>query len=51
MRRDDHLIDMDDVARIARTAKPRIIIAGATAYSRVWDFKRFREIADEVGAY
>ena len=51
VRRDDHLIDMDDVARIARTAKPKIIIAGATAYSRVWDFKRFREIADEVGAF
>src|SRR5688572_30937450 len=51
VRRDDHLIDMDDVARIARAAKPKIILAGATAYSRVWDFKRFREIADEVGAY
>src|SRR3954467_50908 len=51
VRRDDHLIDMDDVARIARSAKPKIIIAGATAYSRFWDFKRFREIADEVGAY
>src|SRR5687767_11979113 len=51
VRRDDHLIDMDDVARIARVSKPKIIIAGATAYSRVWDFKRFREIADEVGAF
>src|SRR5215813_12357808 len=51
VRRDDHLIDMDDVARIARTARPKIIIAGATAYSRVWDFARFRQIADEVGAY
>src|ERR1043165_1434367 len=51
VRRDDHLIDMDEVARIARSAKPRIIIAGATAYSRIWDFKRFREIADEVGAF
>ena len=51
VRRDDHLIDMDDVARIARAAKPKIIIAGATAYSRFWDFRRFREIADEVGAY
>src|SRR5436853_6468077 len=51
VRRDDHLIDMDDVARIARASKPKIIIAGATAYSRVWDFKRFREIADEVGAF
>jgi glycine hydroxymethyltransferase len=51
VRRDDHLIDMDDVARIAHTAKPKIIIAGATAYSRFWDFARFRAIADEVGAY
>jgi glycine hydroxymethyltransferase len=51
VRREDQLIDMDDVARIARENKPKIIIAGATAYSRVWDFKRFREIADEVGAY
>src|SRR3954451_4329155 len=51
VRRDDHLIDMDDVARIARTARPKLIIAGATAYSRFWDFARFREIADEVGAY
>src|ERR1700750_1834727 len=48
VRRDDHLIDMDEVARIARTARPKIIIAGATAYSRVWDFARFRQIADEV---
>src|SRR6187399_3565893 len=51
VRRDDQLIDMDDVARIARESKPKIIIAGATAYSRVWDFARFRQIADEVGAY
>ncbi|MDO8874626.1 MAG: serine hydroxymethyltransferase [Pseudolabrys sp.] len=51
VRRDDNLIDMDDVARIARETKPKLILAGATAYSRVWDFKRFREIADEVGAY
>jgi glycine hydroxymethyltransferase len=51
VRREDQLIDMDDVARIARASKPKIIIAGATAYSRVWDFKRFREIADEVGAH
>ena len=33
------------------THKPKLIIAGGTAYSRIWDFKRFREIADEVGAY
>ncbi len=51
VRPDDHLIDMDEVARIARENKPKLIICGATAYSREWDFARFREIADEVGAY
>ena len=51
VRPDDHLIDMDEVARIAREHKPKLIICGGTAYSRVWDFQRFREIADEVGAY
>jgi len=51
VRRDDHLIDMDEVAKIARAEKPKLIIAGGTAYSRIWDFKRFREIADEIGAY
>jgi glycine hydroxymethyltransferase len=51
VRREDHLIDMDEVARIARAEKPKLIIAGGTAYSRIWDFKRFREIADEVGAW
>lgn len=51
VRPDDHLIDMDNVAAIAREHKPKLIICGGTAYSRVWDFERFREIADEVGAY
>lgn len=51
VRPDDHLIDMDDAARIARENKPKLIICGGTAYSRHWDFARFREIADEVGAY
>jgi glycine hydroxymethyltransferase len=51
VRREDQIIDMDAVARRAREHKPRIIIAGGSAYSRFWDFKRFREIADEVGAY
>ena len=50
VRRDDQLLDMDEIATIARTNKPKLIIAGGTAYSRDWDFKRFREIADEVGA-
>ncbi len=51
VRRQDHRIDMDEVARFAREHKPRIIIAGGSAYPRTIDFKRFREIADEVGAY
>jgi len=50
VRRDDQLLDMDEIATIARTNRPKLIIAGGTAYSRDWDFKRFREIADEVGA-
>lgn len=48
--RDTETIDYDEVARIARESRPKMIIAGASAYARVIDFKRFREIADEVGA-
>ena len=44
-------IDMDDVAEKAQKHKPKLIICGGTAYSRFWDWKRFREIADSVGAY
>ena len=51
VRREDQLIDMDAVARQAEEVKPKLIIAGGSAYSRPWDFKRFREIADSVGAY
>jgi glycine hydroxymethyltransferase len=51
VRRDDHLVDMDEVARTAREHKPKLIIAGGTAYSRGWDWAAFRAIADEVGAY
>ena len=51
VRRDDHRIDMDQVARLARENKPRLILAGGSAYSRIWDFEAFRRIADEVGAY
>jgi len=51
VRQDDHLIDYDNVAEMAEREKPRLIIAGASAYSRHIDFKRFREIADSVGAY
>ena len=45
------LLNYDRIAEIARTEKPQLIIAGASAYSRDMDFKRFREIADEVGAF
>ncbi len=51
VRREDQLLDYDAIERIAHEAKPKLIIAGATAYSRFWDFRRFREIADSVGAY
>jgi glycine hydroxymethyltransferase len=51
VRRDDHLIDMDEVERLAKEHRPKVIIAGGSAYPRIIDFRRFREIADEVGAY
>lgn len=51
VRRDDHLLDMDAIAKTAHETKPKLILAGGTAYSRVWDWKRFREIADSIGAY
>ncbi len=50
VREDDHRIDMDAVAKIARENKPKLIIAGGTAYSREWDWAGFRAIADEIGA-
>src|ERR1700716_2062071 len=51
VRREDQIIDMDAVAKQAEEVRPKLIIAGGSAYSRAWDFKRFREIADSVGAY
>lgn len=45
------MLDYDEIRRLAIQEKPQIIVAGASAYSRVIDFKKFREIADEVGAY
>src|SRR5215211_2289138 len=51
VRREDQIIDMDAVARQAEQVRPKLIIAGGSAYSRAWDFKRFREIADSVGAH
>ncbi|GAA3353435.1 serine hydroxymethyltransferase [Saccharopolyspora gregorii] len=51
VREDDHRVDMDEVARLARENRPKLIVAGWSAYPRQLDFARFREIADEVGAY
>ncbi|MFN7114185.1 MAG: serine hydroxymethyltransferase [Alphaproteobacteria bacterium] len=51
VRPDDGLIDMDEVEKLAQEHKPKLIIAGASAYPRVIDFARFRAIADSVGAY
>ena len=51
VRRQDHRIDFDEVKRLAGEHRPKIIIAGGSAYPRTIDFKRFREIADEVGAF
>ena len=51
VRKDDHRIDMDQVAALAREHKPKLIIAGGSGYSRIWDFAAFRKIADEIGAY
>jgi glycine hydroxymethyltransferase len=51
VRRQDHRIDMDEVATLARQHKPKVIVAGGSAYPRIIDFAAFRAIADEVGAY
>ena len=51
VRQQDQLLDMEAIAESARRAKPRLIVAGGTAYSRIWDWAGFRKIADEVGAY
>jgi glycine hydroxymethyltransferase len=51
VREDDHRVDMDEVALLAREHRPELIIAGWSAYPRHLDFAAFREIADEVGAY
>ncbi|MGY2438043.1 serine hydroxymethyltransferase, partial [Escherichia coli] len=48
VRREDQIIDMDEVQKQAEQVKPKLIVAGGSAYSRAWDFKRFREIADSV---
>ncbi len=51
VREDDHRIDFEMMARLAEEHRPKLIIAGGSAYSRIIDFKKFREIADSVGAY
>mgnify|MGYP006273988921 CR=1 FL=1 len=51
VRRDDERIDFDQMAEVAAKEKPRLIIAGASAYPRILDFAKFREIADSVGAF
>ena len=51
VRQDDHRIDMEQVERLAKEHKPKLIIAGGSGYSRIWDFEAFRRIADSVGAY
>ena len=51
VREDDETIDYEDVRRVALENKPKLIVAGASAYPRIIDFAKFREIADEVGAY
>jgi len=51
VRRDDHRIDMEEVERLAHEHRPKVIIAGGSAYPRIIDFRAFRQIADAVGAY
>jgi len=51
VRRQDGIIDYDEVERLALEHRPKLIVAGGSAYARIIDFKRFREIADKVGAY
>ncbi|WP_273718067.1 MULTISPECIES: serine hydroxymethyltransferase [Bartonella] len=51
VRQEDQIIDMDQVERLAKERKPKLIIAGGSSYPRFWDWERFREIADEIGAH
>lgn len=51
VREDNHLIDYDEVEKIALQERPKLIIAGASAYPRIINFARFREIAEKIGAY
>jgi glycine hydroxymethyltransferase len=51
VRPDTQRIDMDEVEKLAKEHKPKLILAGGSAYPRFWDFERFRKIADSIGAY
>lgn len=51
VREDDHLVDFDQVEKLAKEHKPKLIVCGGSAYPRTLDFQRFREICDSVGAY
>ncbi|RDW13646.1 serine hydroxymethyltransferase [Paracoccus thiocyanatus] len=51
VRQQDQLLDMEEIRRAAHEHKPKLILAGGTAYSRIWDWAEFRKIADEVGAW
>jgi glycine hydroxymethyltransferase len=51
VRPDDHRIDYEQVQKLARDHRPKVIVTGGSAYPRIIDFRRFRQIADEVGAY
>src|SRR5438034_11384625 len=50
VRQDDHLVEFEEIERLAKDHRPKMIIAGGSAYPRVFDFARFRQICDEVGA-
>ncbi len=51
VRKDNHLVDLDEIAALAKLNRPKAIVIGASAYSRDWDYKSFRQIADSIGAY
>ncbi|MBM4174787.1 MAG: serine hydroxymethyltransferase [Ignavibacteria bacterium] len=51
VRKDSHLVDLDEVSALAKMNRPKAIVIGASAYSRDWDYKSFRQIADSIGAY
>ncbi|WP_375665623.1 serine hydroxymethyltransferase [Bartonella sp. TT121SHDZB] len=51
VRKEDQIIDMDEVEQLAKEHKPKLIIAGGSSYPRFWDWEGFREIADEIGAH